>query len=388
MPRKRETEPEKLKSKLKPEGEKLEEFSEQRREKELTEIKAKILKNGFAGESEARLLAGDNSEEAWKIRETILTDGKLYTFTSGRLKFSPLAASIYGMNEERAWTLRDKLIDAGENTYWNDSYNSNMRHFHSVEAAKSTLGVVSERANNIRKKALEDGEHLDDSPFAGFRRQTQREEASRAVLFSLMGQDTEDAWQLRDEAVENCFKDRERDEDESEEYKDELRFELLLDNIIGLDSDRAWQIREEYMEKEIKGKEKEGSRRANLGDLLETLTGLDNDRAWEIREEALEELKALKKREEEDADRKKEYWKGERKRLEDCLADSIMGISSPRTQEMLSLIGGVDKRWDFRTEGMLGLILKTRDKISQQKIEKQDLEEAKKKAERAFEEET
>ena len=305
---------------------------EQEKEQIFEAVRSELERDGYhyVEEETVGLLAGDDSEEAWRIREKLAEHGDIYS-SSCNEDFSSLVVSIYGMEEERAWALRDKLAEKHPSMYWDAG---NRRHFYSVDAAKSTLGVVSERADDVRRKALKDAE-FDDGTAYSFgvpfydRRESQRSEAANAVMFSLRGQDTERAWQLRDEAVKSLLKNN---------YKKEaqvfFRDDILLKNLVGLDSEKAWEVRDDFAARAINGEKNKYSKKLGVDSLLSSLTGVDSDRAWEIRQESIEKLKTLM----EEAKDGNENKVREKKDLQSSLLDSITGLDSEKAWELRQMV--------------------------------------------------
>ena len=144
-----------------------------------------------APESTARCLAGDNSAEAWQIREEL---EKKYIENAGVAE--GLAESLAGMDNEKSWELRERLISKV-------IYN----------IFEGLVGVNSERAWELREKY--------------------KKEMPLAVANSLIGLEYERANKLREELSLN---------------KENGRLALLISHV-GSNSDLSWELRDELFEK-------------------------------------------------------------------------------------------------------------------------------------------
>jgi uncharacterized protein (DUF2267 family) len=122
-----------------------------------------------------------------------------------------------------------------------------------IETVHGLAGVDTPEAMKLRRHLLKDNLRV----FSAKRKSYTKEEVLRDISLSLVGCDSVEAWQLRQE-----LKDR---------GADDL---LLLDGIEGCDSRLAWELRQRCLEKKTMN-----------AAVIESLAGIDSPAAWKLREE-------------------------------------------------------------------------------------------------------
>lgn len=186
------------------------------RSEDLYKLRWELLAN--APESTARGLAGDNSDEAWQIREELETK---YLDRPGVAE--GLAESLANIDNEKAWTLREKLIPkviynvfeglVGVNSEkaWElrDKYKSEIP----LVVANSLIGLENERADKLREEFSKN-----------------KDCGSLAVLISRVGNDQDSTWALRETIFsENPF--------------------IVGTSLVGLSGEKANQFRNRLLDK-------------------------------------------------------------------------------------------------------------------------------------------
>ena len=176
----------------------------------------------FSSQPEAVLgtLGGNDSHEAWRLRERYIARGEEYGEPSylGRV-----VASLRGIEGDRAWALRERLAAGARDEAGDDLVMAS-------HLVKSLRGMAGERAWELRRR------YLDLVP--------------AVALASLAGLEGERAWELRQRYVERAPKIVLRSIDGSRDPRAYAlraahapRIKEALDSMIGLDDDEAWAIR-------------------------------------------------------------------------------------------------------------------------------------------------
>lgn len=142
-----------------------------------------------------------------------------------------VAWGLRGLNDERAWTLREKLAKKAP---------------HHVARSLSGRSLDAERAQEMRERFLA------KQPFA--------------VLGSIAGDDSADAWSIRERVAH-------------------MHLERVVPSLAQLDSERAWALRTRYIKDMARTQHSEATAAARL---IKSLTGLDDSRSWELRERYVE----------------------------------------------------------------------------------------------------
>ncbi|QQS60137.1 hypothetical protein IPN41_03360 [Candidatus Falkowbacteria bacterium] len=148
----------------------------------------------FAPESVARGLAGDDSEEAWAIREKLKSN---YLDKPGVKE--GLADSLAGLKNERAWQLRDELKDqvlfnvfeglVGVDDEKSWELRNKYQELMMPSVANSLIGLSGKKVDVLRQEFF-----------------TKGEDGDLAVLISYIGDDSPEAWALRNKFIdENSF---------------------------------------------------------------------------------------------------------------------------------------------------------------------------------------
>jgi len=212
-----------------------------------------LLAQGAKIEDVSKGLAGLDSPRAWKIREKIKTadiDNPGFYF----------ARSLAGCNSERAWQEREGIVKTDQDRIllaWSlDGIDSERaweirrpweNAFYSWDVTRSIMGCDSEEAWNNRDKNI-----------------SRHGSATGYVLESLAGLDDEHAWRLRNQHLTS------RDHDSN--------IWELFNGLAGCTSDTAYTIREKYFSDE-----------SYKSFAAQSLTGIDDERAWKMRERLLVE---------------------------------------------------------------------------------------------------
>lgn len=160
--------------------------------------------------SVARSLVGLNDERSWQMRERI---SKLSTKEGSK---NGLAESVAFVDDERAWKLRYDLettciVNVLESLNGLDSEKAwalreKYKDINPREVVASLIGLDNDKSNEWRKEFLQAG-HTD------------------GVILSYMGSNSYEAWELRDQ------------------YLEQFTFAVAT-SLAGLESERSWKMRE------------------------------------------------------------------------------------------------------------------------------------------------
>lgn len=186
--------------------------------------RAMVMRQSLAGAQPKAILATlsrNDGDEAWLIREQVRAHLAQY---GDHRHFGWIVASLAGIDSERAWDWRERLIAALPPVEPDLSQ--------IVDLMSSLAGMASERAWELRQRYLEI--------------------APIPTLGSLSGVADERAWTLREQYVERASKTVLRTFDGSSDPRaHELRrrhapmVKEALDSMSGLDDPEAWKIRED-----------------------------------------------------------------------------------------------------------------------------------------------
>jgi len=173
-------------------------------------------------------------------------DGKLIEFTEEladdeKVSKDVLLASLEGLDSDKAWELRSKLVDK--------AFSENNDKLMDIILGYMG-GLDSDKAWELRERVSKNASNLKEGyKFQGHK---QFEDSFRFLVYGLEGLDNEKSWKMRDFAVENGYAGS-----------------VMLNSMRGLDSDKAWELRENEIE---------------LGhEIRWQIDGLDSDKAWEFR---------------------------------------------------------------------------------------------------------
>ncbi len=208
----------------------------------------KLLEQGADKNNAAASLAGLDSDKAWQMREKLLEQGA---------NKGAIAQGLAGLDSDRAWQMREKLLEQGADK---------------GAIAQGLTGLDSDRAWQMREKLLEQGADknfvagsltgLDSDKAWQMREKLLEQGADKgAIAQGLAGLDSDKAWQMREKLI-----------------KQGVNNYHIAESLAGLDSDRAWQMREELIKQKVYD-----------FFIAESLTGLDSDRAWQMREELIKQ---------------------------------------------------------------------------------------------------
>lgn len=207
-----------------------------------------VLENQWDAHGFYESLAGNDSEEAWQYRDSLIEviDTEIrnnsipgdhehlaeFDSTLDRHIYS-LYSSLAGLESNRSWKIRDRYIglpiaDPG--------------------IAASLVGLDSEAAWDTRTLITDDGHRC----------------------FSLAGLDNRRAWDIRNKVAKGY---RERQE--------ELPWDIAI-GLAGCDSEEAWKMREEFMAAEQ-------TTVVSYGYILQSVAGLNSERSWEFRNKYLDD---------------------------------------------------------------------------------------------------
>lgn len=214
-------------------------------------------------------MAGLDSDRAWNLRHRLIGAAantanikahmaiglagldcdrawlRRYQFINEGIDEGCLVIGLAGVDSGRAWEMRDSFLEKSKNFMTQDKSNA------ISYILRSLVGLDSDRAWNFRESLLR--ESLTGSGQFDF-----------MVLNSIVGLDSGRAWEIREQVMGK--------------YGESSR---ILDNLAGIDSERAWKLRE-YMQKQVNS----DSSRCNLA---MSLIGLNSDRAWQMREQLFEQ---------------------------------------------------------------------------------------------------
>ena len=97
-----------------------------------------------------------NSEEAWDLREDVLSSAKDSSLDNKKIIASDMAVGLSGINNQRSWELRKKFLKDGVDPEY---------------LAMSVMGIDSDEATEwrkkIRKEALNNNENFKSAVFRG-----------------------------------------------------------------------------------------------------------------------------------------------------------------------------------------------------------------------------
>ena len=174
---------------------------------------------GFKKNNLAQSLVGFDSDRAWEIRDSLIN--------SAGVKNKYILIGLAGCNSERAWAIRDDAFERRENM---------------GELLASLAGIDSDRAWDMRGKLS-----------AGF------QTVSSGIISSLLGIDSDRAWDFRFKAIEKA-------------NGPGVVYNVIAEGLAGLDSDKAWDLRGKLLADKV-----------SLDSLLVGLAGCDSGEAWQIR---------------------------------------------------------------------------------------------------------
>ncbi len=228
----------------------------------------------------AKCLVGMDSDRAWRLRDKIIAAGKM--------GMGNIIEGLAGVDSDRAWKLRDEYAAKPGGTMGQEYLLKSLAGLDSDRAwklrdsfistkgidpryiLKSLVGIDSERAWKIRNKYRRDHRYLSD------------------LLENIAGLDSAEAWKLRKDligTVSGTYRTKSTMGLDSERAWEDFRgkgastsVDGLLQSIVGIDSERAWKIRDDCFNSPL-NKEKKVFHQ----DLAYSLAGLDSDRAWEMR---------------------------------------------------------------------------------------------------------
>lgn len=237
-------------------------------------------------------LAGCDSERAWFLREELLDWGidKLFVISG-----------IAGLESEKAWKMRDECVA-----------NQEVENF----VIESLAGIDSVRAWQMRWKFFDIN--------LGLRKVTPESFAK-----SLAGLNSEEAWIMRKKLMDNMVSD-----------------ETILKSLAGVDSDKAWKLRDKLMKSNpIIGNYQ----------ISQSLAGCNSNRAWALREH-LYYSKA-----EEDKGYIAESLVGLNTRLAWEMREGILKLDSKNISSVLRGLAGIDsdRAWKMRHEYMANESIKS-----------------------------
>lgn len=284
---------------------------EKEKEKGLVKRLDQLLKKGASKGTIASCLSFSDTPEAWDLREKILETTKNYGANEQKTLKGDLAVGLAGLDDELAWSWRDKFIKEGVDLN---------------ALALSLRGLESASAWALRQKIKKDLSGEDE-------RYRNSPTLSKSLFLSLIGLDSEDSWQMRKYLLEhggepqhyvlsligtkspraqekrqyyfnqahlyegqNLFNSLMlstigQNDDFSEKLKKEFiktkgDHESLLDSLATDDSFEAQKIREKYHQKFIKKENLEEKQLAlHLG---LSLAGLEGEKAEAIRDDLMD----------------------------------------------------------------------------------------------------
>ena len=206
--------------------------------------------NKSASENDIALgLAGVESERAWEIRNSLLQEGEI----------DDVCRSLAGLNSPRSWGMRSTLLNRGlhpeiaiesllsldSEQAWNQMERMLLSGAKQTSAVRELAGNNSDRAWEMRRSMLNrsaaPGQLASvadslvglDNPRVRDTRKTllSRGLSAQGLLYGLAGDDTESAWEIRDQ--------------EAGRVNPEMQH--LSFSLAGLNSDRAWQMRKDLV---------------------------------------------------------------------------------------------------------------------------------------------
>ena len=169
-------------------------------------------------------LVGFDSKEAWELRQKLVADYNVENYL--------VLLSIAGCESDRAWKLRNDILDHGLRT-------------DEIDVLGSLAGLDSDRAWEMRESLAK------------------KATGASPICVSIIGIDSDRAWKIRDDLLVRKILQNE-----------------MLGYLSGLDSERAWKMREEEM----------NDRAPDYLNITESLVGLDSERAWKMREVLIRKL--------------------------------------------------------------------------------------------------
>jgi|GEM_PF-3235164 len=307
-------------------------------EKVLAQLQRLLEAGEYAGNI-VPYLDGFDSDRAWKMRKELINafvkhikavndrDGSdpiygqnLTNWTREMKKefFDSMAEGLIGLDSDRAWEMREKILDIGAEGVRAAKILADPRALGFAELMRYRLmgsvavglsGVDSERAWQMREMFISADERLvypDGDLTLGCPMYVDK----GYIAKGLAGLDSERAWEMRKELIDaGAASDR------------------VIKGLTGLDSDRAWEMRDEdtYAGDEIA--------------VAMSVTGLDSERAWQVREKFLGAARAFWKefRPETvgpDGDDEADHYY----QLTSEVANSLAGLDSERALEMKKTI--------------------------------------------------
>ena len=291
-------------------------------------------------------LAGDDSQEAYAIRLAAfenLSDkerrARMGAIVNSQSLLRGLETSLYGMDDDNAWDLRKRMSTVPQYHHGLDRSTYYLQH-----ATRSTLGLTSAASYEFRLQEL-NGAITEEERYSRTLHGPLLDVA-KGVSYSLRGQDSEEAWTLRDKAVSSLGigdryevsdligLDSERAWAAREKSMHQTAWMSSV-SITGLDSDKAWALRDRMVKE---GSPQYGFGHAWEGNFLESLAGVDSDRAWDVRDEKLKEILDLQSHVQSQGDNSREakYWI---KTLRKGLVDSLICLKDDeRVGDMLKAL--------------------------------------------------
>lgn len=240
--------------------------SEEEREQEYQERVVEFLQNMRPLINDRDLLlslAGNDTEDAWKLRDSIRAQ------PNGKFLPQPVL-SVAGLDSERAWQIREAVFQQGALVHtgwvWIGGSLTGLDTPRAWEMRKRLLDAATIEKDSVRGWIAEGLGALETEKAWALREEIYQQHGLSVMLMrGLAGLDSEQAWRLRDRL---------------EEYGDELQRKLV--SICAVDSPRAWWIRGRAL------RDEDVIVRVAV---IRSLVGLDSDQAWKIREGALSDYR-------------------------------------------------------------------------------------------------
>ncbi|GEM_PF-3383357 len=217
-------------------------------------------------------LAGLESEKAWEIRRGFFED---------RLNMPGLLESLIGLDGEEAWLIRE---------YFLTHHIDRDRNWQYVYLLRSLAGLNDARAWDMRKKITNNFQDM-----RLFESGSGLSDGYGAMIFSLVGIDSDEAWKLRLAIFSSSSKDANLmtfsfpngliglNSPEAQEFRKKLEPGAFLRSLALIEDDWAWEEREEAL--------RNG---AFLNAVEASLMGLNSPRAWEFRTRLIKKIKKIK----------------------------------------------------------------------------------------------